>query len=415
MIRRNLYYQNSIPFSVKVKVITYLLLLLLSVSCKKGKTDELTVMAGPFRQSVVEAGELQAIKASYIPMPPIGYQYGYQFKIIGLAEHGKTVHKGDSVIKLDPSSVYKFILDTQDKLENELAAAKKQAVQSENNIQDLTAQLKSEQASYDLKKLAIERLNFESDIKKKIADLEFKQATIRLNKVKRNLDLKPRLDDFDRRIQSIRVTQRETDVRNAKETLKKFLIRAPLDGVFQVAPKSSWDPNSQILKLGDSPYMGSLIASIPDIKKMKANSYINEADISKVRPGLKVLVRLDALPSVIFNGVITSVSKICSVRNDEKVFNIVVEIVESDIRLKPGMTVNCEYILFESDKDMYVPNNCLLKEKDHSYIFLKRGRSSRKVEVRTGPSNSNHTIIAGDVKPGQRLLPFETVITASNK
>jgi HlyD family secretion protein len=415
MTIKNLYYTNTVAFAGKGNVIFYLLLLLLSVSCNKGKTDDFTVLSGSFRQSVIEAGELQAINASSIIMPPIGYQYGYQFKIIGLADHGKTVHKGDSVIKLDPSSVYKFILDTEDKLENELAAAKKQAVQSENNIQDLNAQLKTEQAAYDLKKLAVERLNFESDIKKKIADLEFQQATIRLNKVRKNLELKPKLDDFDRRIQRIRVTQRETDVRNAKETLKKFLIRAPLDGIFQVAPRYSWDPGSPIYKMGDSPYMGSMLASIPDVKKMKAISFINEADISKVRIGMKVLVRLDALPSVPFNGVITSISKICSAHNDEKVFNTVVEILESDVRLKPGMTVNCEYIFFETEKGMYVPNNCLLNDKGHSYLFLKRGRSSRKVEVKPGPANSNHTIIAGEVKPGQRLIPFENVLANTNK
>jgi HlyD family secretion protein len=415
MTSSNLCPHNSISFEGKLKGIIYLLTLLLAVSCSKGKTDEFTVMTGPFSQSVIEAGELQAVNASYISMPRIDYQYGSQFKIIGLAEHGKAVHKGDSIIKLDPSSVYKFILDTEDKLENEIAAANKQAVQSENNIQELKAQLKSEQAAYDLKKLALDRLNFETDVKKRIADLEFQQATIRLNKVKRNLDLKPKLDDFDRRIQKIRVTQRETDVRNAKETLKKFLIRAPIDGIFQVGHKYYYDLTSPILKTGDSPSMGYPLASIPDIKKMKANTYINEADINKVRPGLKVKVRLDALPSVAFNGVITSIGKICTERNNEKVFNIVVEIFESDMRLKPGMTVNCEYIIYETEKEMFVPNNCLLKEKDRSYIFLKRGRSSRKVEVKPGPSNSNHTIIAGAVKPGQKLIPFENVLTSLNK
>ena len=121
-----------------------------------------------------------------------------QFKLIGLAEHGKIVHKGDSVIKLDPSSVYKYIIEREDMLENELAAANKQAVQSENNIQELNAQLKSEQAAYDLKKLEVERSKFDTDVKKRIKELEFQQATIRLNKVKRNLELKPRLDNYDR-------------------------------------------------------------------------------------------------------------------------------------------------------------------------------------------------------------------------
>ena len=75
-------------------------------------------MKGPFRQSVIETGELQAVNASYLNMPRINYIYGYNFKILGLAEHGKNVHKGDPVIKVDPSSVQKFIIDRSESLEN---------------------------------------------------------------------------------------------------------------------------------------------------------------------------------------------------------------------------------------------------------------------------------------------------------
>lgn len=413
MNKRIQLYRTQGIYHGKAKVLLYLSLFFLSISCSKGKPDDFTVMTGLFRQSVIETGELDAIKASNIMMPRIPYQYGYQFKLIGLADHGKLVHKGDSIIKLDPSSVYKYIIEREDMLENELAAAKKQEVQSENNIQELTAQLKTEQAAYDLKKLEVERSIFDTEIKKRIKEFEFQQATIRLNKVKRNLEIKPRMDNYDRQIQRIRVIQRETEVNSAKATLSQFLLRSPLDGTFQVAV-NRYSQVPQMWKLGDSPYQGYIIASIPDITRMKAKTYINETDFKKVKPGTKVIVRLDALPSVPFNGVITEISKICFVRDREKVFNVTVEIAESDLRLKPGMTVNCEYILYESDKDMFVPNSCLLKEKGHSYVFLKRGGSSRKFEVQSGVANSNYTIITGRIKPGQKLMPFDKVLNPKN-
>lgn len=388
-----------------------LLIVFLSVSCNRSKTGDYTVMTGSFRQSVIESGELEAIEASYIMMPRIPYQYGYQFKIIGLTEHGKLVHKGDSIIKFDASSVYKYIIEREDMLENELAAAKKQVVQSENNVQELRAQLRSEQAAYDLNKIEVERSVFDTDVKKKIKELELKQATVRLNKVKRNLDLKPRLDNYDRRIQRIKVIQRETELKSARDALKLFLIRSPLDGTFQVAI-NKYTANPQAWKLGDSPYQGYIIASIPDITRMKAKSYINEAEITKVKPGMKVIVRLDALPSVPFNGSITEISKICFTRDKEKVFNVTVEISDSDLRLKPGMTVNCEYLLYEADNEIFVPNNCLLKEMGHTYVFLKKGGSVKKVEVQAGPANSTHTIINAEIEKGQRLVPFSDVINS---
>ncbi len=388
-------------------------LILLSISCRHVGNNDSTVMSGSFRQSVTETGELEAVKASFITMPQIDWKYGYQFKIIGLTEHGSTIHKNDSIIKLDASSVYKFIIEKEDVLENELAAAKKQVVQSKNNIQELTAQLKSEQSAYDLKKLEVERSKFDADVKKRVTELEFKQATIRLNKVKRNLELKPVLDDYDRQIQRIKVIQCESDLQEARETLKQFLIRSPIDGIFQIAV-NRFTENPQNWKIGDTPYEGQIIASIPDLTKMRVKTYINEAEIRKIRPGMKAIVRLDALPSVPFNGVITNISKICLTREHEKVFDVIVEIDQSDLRLKPGMTVNCEYIMFESENELFVPNDCLLKENGHAYVFLKRGRSSRKTEVIAGAANSNHTVISGEIKPGQKLVPVTKVLNTKN-
>ena len=397
----------------KTNFILFLILISMSFSCNKATNEVYTVMSGSFRQSIKQTGELVAVKASFIPMPSIDWQYGYQFKVIGLADHGKIVHKGDSIIKLDPTSVYKFIIEREDMLENELADAKKQVVQSENNIQELNAQFKSEQAAYDLKKLEVDRSKFDSDVKKRIKELEFQQESIKLNKVKRNLNLKPKLDDYDRRIHRIKVVQRQNELNNAKETLKMFLIKSPLDGIFQIAVNEFTD-NPQMWKVGDTPYQGQILASIPDVTRMKVKTYVNESDVKRVYKSMKVIVRLDALPSVLFNGSINEISKVCVARDKEKVFNIVVGIDESDIRLKPGMTVNCEYILYESEKNMFVPNNCLLKEKGHSYIFLKKGRSVRKVEVKAGAVNINHTVITGEVKPGQKLMPFNDVLKSKN-
>jgi multidrug efflux pump subunit AcrA (membrane-fusion protein) len=410
------YRMNQRKFLVsrfKTNPILFLVLTCLAFSCSKSNKDVFTVMSGSFTQSIRQTGELQSVKASFIPMPSIDWQYGYQFKIIGLAEHGKIVHKGDSIIKLDATSVYKFIIEREDMLENELADAKKQVVQSENNIQELTAQFKSEQASYNLKKLEVERSKFDSDVKKRIKELEFKQEIIKLNKVKRNLDLKPKLDDYDRIIKKIKVAQRQNELNNAKDALKLFLLKSPLDGIFQVAV-NEWTDNPQMWKVGDTPYQGQILSSIPDVTWMKVKTYVNESDAKKVYKGMKVIVRLDALPSVPFSASITEISKICVARDKEKVFNIVVGVDVSDLRLKPGMTVNCEYILYESDKNMFVPNNCLLKERGHSYVFLKKGGSVRKVEVQAGASNINHTVVTGEVKPGQRLVPFNDVLNPKN-
>ncbi len=379
------------------------------ISCSREQGSMYSVMKGPFRQSVIETGELQAVNASFLGMPRINYIYGYNFKIIGLAEHGKNVHKGDTVIKVDPSSVQKFIIERSESLENEIASTNKLKAQITNNMQDLRSQLRNEQASYDIKKLGVEKSGFEAAGIRRVIELEFRQAEIKLKKIQRNLELKPKLDSLDLHIQMIKVNQKENELKAAQETLSRLVVPSPLDGIFVV--EENWR-TGQMIRLGDDVYIGQPVARIPDIRTMRVKGFVMENDINKIRPGQKVFVRLDALPSVPFNGIIRTISRVCIERDDKKkVFPAEVIISESDLRLKPGMTVSCEYITYEGNDELYVPSNCILEENRHFYLFVRKRGKLRKTEVMTGPSNNMFTVVSGDLKPGQALEPPENIIT----
>ncbi|MFA6129096.1 MAG: efflux RND transporter periplasmic adaptor subunit [Bacteroidales bacterium] len=385
------------------------LAVILSLSGCSSKSDEFTVMKGLFRQSFTETGELEAISSVAILMPRIRWEYGYEFKIVELTETGKLVKARDTVIRIDPSSIEKVIITTQEKLDGERAASKKLQVQMDNNIQELKAQLRTEQAMFDLKKLELERSKFDTEKNRKIKELDFKQATIRMDKINRQLAQKPVMDNYDFRIQKIKEKQVEAELAGAKEVLGQMFVTCPIDGMFQAGNSQNYYP-PRSLKVGDRAYTGMMIAKIPDINHMKVRTYVNETDITKVSMGMPVLVRLDALPELAFHGKITELSRICTAREKEMIFKVVVEIQESDLRLKPGMTVSCEYICNETDNALYVPNSCLYKEDGKSYVFLKKGGVAGKTEVKAGPSNSHHTLIYSGIEPGVPLVPFETVL-----
>ena len=384
-----------------------LLQLLIIPSCKTVQTDEFEVMTGHFRQSVIETGELEAVMAANIVMPQLRWEYGNRFKIVGLAEHGSIVKEGDSVAALDPSSLHRYIILTEERFETEMASARRLRVQMENNIQELQAQLRSEQATYELKKLELEKTKFESELKQKVKELEFRQASIRLEKVKRNLEARINQEKIDLTIQNIKVEQQKNEIQKAREALKLFTLYSPNNGVFQAA-RDRW--RGQLVRLGDEIYYGHKIASIPDLSRMKVLSHVSEADISKMKTGMKVIVRLDALPSVPFNGNVTFISMIGTQIDGKNIFTTEVEIEESDIRLKPGMTVSCEYISYEGDQETYVHNSCIFKKDGHSWVFPSKESGLEKLEIVCGPSNSHHTIIReGDIKPGQGLLPISLI------
>jgi hypothetical protein len=219
------------------------------------------------------------------------------------------------------------------------------------------------------------------------------------------------LDAFDYKIQKIKIIQGESQLADAREVLTKMVIISPAAGLFQLGTtRYEWPPKD--LKVGDRVESGSLMAKLPNVFKMKVRTTVNETDISKIKIGMKVFVRLDALPEIPFHGVITEIGRACLEKDEgkQRYFKVVVAIEESDLRLKPGMTVSCEYVCYETDNAVFVPNNCLLKDGGKSYLFLPKGGSVQKTEVQAGLSNSNHTIISGLVEPGQSLVPFDVVL-----
>lgn len=396
------YYNNQIYNLIVI------VLLAVSVSCNTENKNGYMVLRGPFTQSIVETGELQAVNASTMTMPRINSIYGYNFKIIELAEHGKQVQKGDPVFRVDPSTVQKFIIEKRETLENEIASANKLKAQILNNMQDLRAQLRNEQASFEIKKLQLDKSAFESEAVRKVIELEFRQAEIKLDKIKKNLMLRPKLDSLDYRIQRIKVIQKENELSAAEKTLNQLIVLSPLDGIFVVASNNR---TGQIIKVGDEVYLGNVVARIPDIRTMKVKGFIPENDISRIKPGLKVIVRLDALPSVPFHGIINKLSRVCIEQDSKKVFLTEVIISDSDLRLKPGMTVRCEYITYEGEDEMYVPTRCILEENKHFYLFTAKRGKIRKTEITTGPSNNMFTIVSGDLRPGQDLVLPENILT----
>jgi hypothetical protein len=89
------------------------------------REEKHTVMQGVFRQSFIESGELDAISAVAIMMPQIRWEYGYDFKIMDMVETGQMVQKGDTVIRIDPSSIEKLIISREEDLESARAVARK--------------------------------------------------------------------------------------------------------------------------------------------------------------------------------------------------------------------------------------------------------------------------------------------------
>lgn len=327
---------------IRLKYFLPVLLLLAFLGCQKAETEQ--KVENKKANRILETGELAAIDSRSFVMQRYGRNW-YQMKIIGLLKHGSEVKAGDSIIQLDPTEIKKFIIDRESDLETQMAALQKLKVDQSNRRSELESNLKSETASQNLRKLELESSRFESERIRKIKQLEFEQSKINFSKVQRQLDLNKIKERCDLQIQQIKINRLKEEVKNGYNILPNLIIRTPIDGIFQIANNNR---TNQMLKVGDEIYSGNNMGNVPALKWMKVNTTISENDFQKIANGQQVIVRLDALPKVEFEGEVMYIGKLCRIKekkSKQKVFDVEVKISKPDERLKPGMTVSCEYLL----------------------------------------------------------------------
>ena len=328
---------------IKYKLLLALSMMLAFNACKNSSGTSDDTSLSKTGQKIVETGELAAIDSRAFILQQFG-GYWFQMKIIGLLKHGTIVKAGDSIIQLDPTDIKKMIIERESQLETQLATLAKLKVNLDNKHQDLNSKLSSENASFALSKLELQSASFESTRNRKIKELEFEQAKINLARVKRQIELNKTIDACDMKILQTQVKQLKYEIKNAYDILPVLTVRTPISGIFQVGTNRR---NRETLKIGNEVYPGQNMGNVPDLTWMKVNSTISENDFMKLAIGQKVVVRLDALPKVNFDGEISYISKLCRLKDDKnrkKVFDVDVKILKSDERLKPGMTVSCEFI-----------------------------------------------------------------------
>ena len=334
---------KKIIFNFQFLILNLLVTALLLVSCGKLGDWDANKKESSSGVIVIETGTLEAINNKLFILPRYS-MYWYEMRIIGLAENGAIVNEGDSIIQVDPSEVNKNIIDRETNLETQIANLEKLIVTQSNQISEQEAKIRNETAAFNLKKIELESSRFETERKQAIIQLEFKQAELNLAKEKRKLELAKIIQENDKKIQQIRIRQIESDLEQFYQIVPLLTVRSTVAGVFQRGRNMR---TGQPLVLGDMMYCGYSMGNVPELKWMKVNTFINENDFLKIQAGQKVTVRLDAMPEIKFNGEVAYIGKLCRLKEQnskQKGFDVEVKMLEPDERLKPGMTVSCEFL-----------------------------------------------------------------------
>lgn len=149
------------------------------------------------------------------------------------------------------------------------------------------------------------------------------------------------------------VTVAEADVQTNETNLAKASIISPINGVVLTR---SVDPGSTIASSLSAPVLFSIAE---DLKKMELRVDVDEADVGKVRAGQDATFGVDAFPDRKFPATIRDVRYASETTQGVVTYKAVLNIDNSELLLRPGMTATAEIKVTEVKDALLIPNASL--------------------------------------------------------
>jgi len=374
------------------------IILLSSYYFFRGSSDSNSVLTikvrkGDFTSEVVTSGEAQSNSLKQIQGPSNLRKFRIrEVKIQDLIPEGTIVSKGDYIARLDPSGVNEQIIDAKLNLETAISKYTQQQLdttltlkQERNTIKDLTfsieeTELELKQSIYEppatIKKLEINLEKTKRDLKEKKENYEIKKKQANAKMVEVGAE----------------VSKNRKKLKDLNELLESFTIYS--DGEGMLTYHKEWNGNKR--KVGSSIYQWEqTIATLPNLTKMESKTYANEVDIRKIKKGLNVIVGFDAFPDLTLPGVVVDVANVGTKKkgSDIKLFQVMIDITETNENVRPGMTTSNTIITNEVKDVLTVPIEAIFSKDSISYVYAKSGFSIAKKQVKLGDSNNDEVII----------------------
>ena len=272
---------------------------------------------GKIAAKVTASGSLSAI---------VTVQVGSQVsgRIAALyADFNSTVKKGELIAKIDPQL-----------FEASVAQARANYVAAQGNLAKAKAQALDAERQYNRSVTLAQRKLIAQ------ADLDTAQATADAAKA-----------GVDAAMGS--VEQAKAQLHSTEVNLAYTNIISPTDGV---VISRNVDVGQTVAASLQAP---TLFLIAEDLRKMQVDTSVAEADIGQLHKGMRATFTVDAYPTETFVGTVRQVRNAPQTVQNVVTYDAVIDVDNSDLKLKPGMTANCTFVYAEQDDALRVPNSAL--------------------------------------------------------
>jgi HlyD family secretion protein len=223
-----------------------------------------------------------------------------------------------------------------------------------------------------------------------------------------------------------RIEQLDAKLRKAQVQLEYTRIVAPVNGVVTAR---SVDVGQTVAASFQAPVLFKIAE---DLARMQVHASVDEADIGRVEPGKQAAFTVPAFPDERFSETVRQVRNDPKVEQNVVTHTVVLDVDNSSLKLRPGMTANITILLTEAHEALLVPeaalrfkpassmkdrkghqpsamstptNTALVPRTDPTVWKLGGGRKPAPVKVRLGIQGSeNVQVFSDELKPGDRVI-----------
>ncbi len=96
-----------------------------------------------------------------------------------------------------------------------------------------------------------------------------------------------------------------------------------------------------------------------DLRKMQVDTSVAEADVGKLTAGMDASFMVDAYPGEKFKGKVRQIRNAAQTVQNVVTYDAVIDVDNSELKLRPGMTANVNFVFANRENVLRVPNTAL--------------------------------------------------------
>ncbi len=311
--------------------------------------------ATAYRLAKVERGAIAAVVSASgtlqaVTTVQVGSQISGQIKEL-YVDFNSVVKRGQLLALIDPESFQLKVRQAEADLEAaRTALLQRQSDAAAQRSQLVRARIAHEDARTDLeRKESLVQKGFISPADRDKARYTEQAAAETIN----TTEAQVKSADAQVANAAATVKQREAALASARNELEKTAITAPVNGV---VISRQVDAGQTVAASLNTP---TLFTIAEDLSKMQVAVAIDETDIGRIRPDMRVSFTVDAYPGRTFDGRVDQIRKSAQTVQNVVTYTVIVATPNPDLRLVPGMTANVRIVSDSRENVLKVANAAL--------------------------------------------------------